>query len=185
MKLKPGDKMPDLTVMTAYGGKTTINMLLAKPPKTVFWVIRYVGCPVCRYDIHMLAERYEEFRRENAQVIVVLQSEAALLREALTGSPLPFDLICDPTMDFYKALDIGTAADSDELVGAGRAESYHRFQEKARAAADAGFEHGEFEGNELQLPAVFVADEKGSLLYVHYGADITDQPGIDVLIGML
>jgi peroxiredoxin len=185
MKIKPGDKMPDMAVTTAYGGTTTIYRLLANSPKTAFWVIRYVGCPVCRYDIHMLSIRYEEFLEKNTQVIVVLQSEAATLRAAFEGTHVPFELICDPAMDFYKALDIGAAADKEELVGAGYAEAYRRFQEKARAAADAGFDHGEYEGNELQLPAVFVTDEKGTLLYAHYGADITDQPGVGELIGRL
>ncbi len=57
--------------------------------------------------------------------------------------------------------------------------------DKIRKAAAAGYTHGEFEGNELQLPAAFVADSQGRLLWAHYGVSAGDVPGADQLAKLL
>ena len=53
-KLHAGDTFPALPVNTLYGGeKQTTDLFQA--PKTVLWCLRYIGCTVCRYDIHIAA----------------------------------------------------------------------------------------------------------------------------------
>ncbi len=45
--------------------------------------------------------------------------------------------------------------------------------------------HGDYEGNEMQLPAVFVMNEKRELLYVHYGESGGDSPTAEELEKLL
>ena len=47
---------------------------------------------------------------------------------------------------------------------------------KIELARAGGFEHGAYEGNELQLPAVFIMDQERKLTYAHYGISVDDVP---------
>lgn len=63
---KKGDLFPNLPIRTAYEPDRQVTDILQG--KTIFWVLRYIGCPVCRLDVQLIAERYAEFQARNAQV---------------------------------------------------------------------------------------------------------------------
>ncbi len=180
-KLNIGDQMPNLSFNTAYQNDLCVNNILKG--KTVFWVLRYIGCTVCRYDVHVISERYEEFKAKGAQVFVVMQSDQAHIQNDLKDIQLPFDIICDPTFAFYNALSIEAASSMQELGGG--VENLAKLKEKGAKAAACGFSHGDYEGNEQQLPAMFIVNEKGIVEYAHYATNIMDMPSVDDVLGML
>ena len=47
------------------------------------------------------------------------------------------------------------------------------------------FSHGDYEGDEQQLPAMFILDENGVATYVHYAANIMDMPTVDEVLNLL
>ena len=59
-RLNVGEVFPNFTVDTSSKNQVTIQELVKQ--KTVFWVIRYIGCTVCRYDVHLLAQKYDEIK---------------------------------------------------------------------------------------------------------------------------
>ena len=172
-KLNVGDKMPNFTFNTQKRDGVTIEEAVKGKKKTVFWVLRYIGCTVCRYDVHVLSQRYQEFLDKDAQVFVVMQSDPEVVRKDLEGSPIPvpLEIICDTDMNIYKTLEIGVWGE--------------RLQAKGAAAAAAGFSHGQYEGLEEQLPAMFITDDQGVVTYAHYGKDIMDMPVADDVLAML
>ncbi|MCC8060809.1 MAG: AhpC/TSA family protein [Clostridiales bacterium] len=176
-KLKKGDWMPDFEVDTAYDQGIKISDLVKRQKKTIFWILRYVGCRVCRYDIHLLSQRYQEFLDKGCQVLVVMQSEPEVVRQDLEDAGIPFDMICDPKMEIYKELEIGSWTSITEEVRA-------KLKEKAAAASSCGFQHGKYEGNEEQLPAMFIVDDTRRVLYAHYAESIVDMPDISDVLKM-
>ena len=106
-KLTVGDKMPNFTFTTQDRENVSLHAAVKGKKKTVFWVLRYIGCPSCRYDVHMLSQRYQEFLDKDAQVFVVMQSTPESIRKSLADASVPFEIICDPTYDIYHGLDIG------------------------------------------------------------------------------
>ena len=151
--------------------------------KTVLWVLRYIGCTVCRFDVHMIMKRYEEFTARNAKVIVVMQSDTAHLQNDLKQSDtvLPFEIIADPGQVIYRRLGINAAGSKEELLGS----SAEQLKRKAAAAREVGFSHGDYEGDELQLPALFILDDQGTVLYSHYAETLMDMPGVDQVLRLL
>ncbi|MEG1781815.1 MAG: redoxin domain-containing protein, partial [Oscillospiraceae bacterium] len=146
-KLVKGDKMPNFTVDTAFENGVSFEKIVGGKP-TMFVVLRYIGCTVCRYDVHVLTERYSEFTAKGVNVAVVMQSTPEMVQKDLDGATLPFYLICDSKQEVYKTLSIDAAPDMPSLVGADMA----GLQAKGAKAAAAGFKHGEYEGIEEQLP---------------------------------
>ena len=182
MKINVGDRIPDLVCDT--NEREGLHMHEVLKGKTVLWVLRYIGCPTCRLDVHLIAQRYGEFAAKGAQVFAVMQSDRAHIENDLraTGAVLPFEIICDPDQKIYEELEIMPGApDGPPPEG----EVLERLIEKVKAAEAEGFVHGDYEGNEQQLPALFILDETGAAVYARYARDPMDMPTVDEVLAML
>jgi peroxiredoxin len=179
-KLSAGDRFPDFPVHTAADADIQTAELLKKAEKTIFWVLRYVGCTSCRYDIHLIKENYQKFTAKNAQVVVVLQSPPETIKADLAGDEVPYEIVSDPDQRFYKRFSI-EAADTKEGLRppASDAAGLAKVQAKSEKVKAGGFVHGKYEGDEFQLPAFFIVDSEGKVLYSHYAAYIADMPTVD------
>ena len=180
-RLNQGEKFPNLQFNTANQQGLQVYDVLKE--KTIFWVLRYIGCPTCRLDVHQIAQRYTEIQDAGAQVYVVMQSDPEHIQKDLakTNTVLPFEIICDPDQVFYSTLSVEAAKSKLQLAGSG----VFKVLSKGKAARNAGFNHGDYEGNELQLPALFIVGEDGTAEYVHYARNMADMPAVDDVLKLL
>ncbi len=184
-KLQAGDKFPNFTYKTTWEDGKTTDELFAKADKTVFWVVRYLGCTVCRLDVEMVKERYAEFQAKGVQVAFMMQSDRAhgLASFGEDPSALPFDLILDNKLDIYQSLKIESAKNKQGMLGS--IDALGKLKAKGAKCAEYGFSHGDYEGDELQLPAMFIVAKDGTVLDAHYANGIMDMPTIDELLAKL
>lgn len=181
MKLNVNEKMTNFTYLSPYrdGQQNLTDFLQGKKTYVVF--LRYYGCTVCRVDLHTFANRYAELADKGAQLMVVLQSDPALVnREAPLGT-FPFEIACDPQQSVYQQFEIMPAKSKLAMVGGGLSKAL----KKMKQAKALGFEHGEFEGNEQQLPAIVLVDENGTITYSHYAKNLADMPSFDEMLAKL
>ena len=177
--IQVGEKLPDFTVDTQDLEGVTLHSLLKG--KTILRVLRYIGCPSCRLDVHEIAESYGDFTARGAQVLVVMQSAPESLNAALNEEDRKVTYVCDTDQRIYRALAIDPAKTREELLGA---DPSAWAAKRARADA-AGYVHGASEGEEMQLPAMFIVDEAGTVLFAHYGKTIPDIPTVDEMLALL
>ena len=178
MKLTTGMKMPEIIYNTAY--ESGISYLdKTKGQKSVILFDRYYGCTVCQLDLLELKENFEKFTEKNSSLKVVLQSDPASLKEKLDKDPLPYEIICDPQGELYKEFEIEPAGSMPKLVGGVKTLS------KINRAKKRGLEHGEYEGEELQLPALFIVDETGTIIYAKYARNLGDLPSAEEIAAMV
>ena len=167
-RLTVGGRMPDFSFSTPFEkGRSLAETVKKVRGKTAIIFLRYYGCPLCQFDIHQFAVSYDKIRRTDGQILVVLQSESDGLAGQMEKGDLPFDIICDPRQELYRLFEIKPAGSKEELVD-------EKSREKILAAKEAGFSHGKYEGEEMQLPAIFITDNQRKLIYVHYGKSIGD-----------
>ncbi|MBR3127512.1 MAG: redoxin domain-containing protein [Solobacterium sp.] len=180
-RLAAGDKMPNFEFNTGY--RTGVTLRGEWKGKIVLWVLRYIGCTVCRYDCKLIADRYDEFMKKDAKVFVLMQSDQEHIQNDMknTNAWLPFEIISDPEMNIYKALDIKPAESMEALIG----DRMEDLKAKSAKVKEAGFVHGDYEGDEQQLPAMFIIDENDVVTYAHYVANLMDMPNIDDLLAKL
>ena len=158
-KLTVGATLPDFTFDTPFAqGRTMAQTAAAVQGKTALVFLRYYGCTLCQYDIH-------QFLVEHAKIAGQQGPEA-----------LPFDIICDPEQKLYKEFDIRPAKSKLGMV------NLKTIGKLSKAKA---FTHGEYEGDELQLPAVFVVTPDMKLTHVHYGTAAGDVPTPEELAELL
>lgn len=169
-KRKASEPMPDLCYNTPFAASLSLSETAKQVEgRTALVFLRYYGCPLCQYDIHQYAKEYALIERTGGQMLVVLQSDPEKLARQLKPGELPFEIVCDPKGEFYRLLDIRPAASQAGLADPGT------LVKLAKVKAG-GFVHGEYEGDELQLPAVFVFGPDLILTHVHYGKSAGDVP---------
>jgi peroxiredoxin len=183
-KLEAGTKLPDFQFHTAGGLDTTALEVVKKAKKTIFWVLRYVGCTSCRYDIHVIKERYKEFLELGAQILVVLQSQPEIVNADLKGDEVPYEIITDPDQKIYQQFSIEAAPTIEGLRPTDPA-VIKKWEAKRELVKASGFVHGKYEGNENQLPAMFIVDAAGNIDYARYATSIAGLPGIDEVLEKL
>lgn len=172
-KLVKGDKFPNYTVDTVYESGKTIEQLMDGKP-TMFWFQRYIGCPPCRLDVHLLMNAKPQFDEKGVNIIIVMQSKPEIVKRDMGDQTLPFHLICDPTESLYKDLEIGSM-DPDNRPEMNE-EERKKMAYKMQGITEMGIVHGDYEGNERQLPAFFYVDKDMTVLEAHYAKNIADMP---------
>jgi peroxiredoxin len=183
-RLSAGDGFPDFQIHTACDKDLQTAEVIKKTEKTVFWVLRYIGCTTCRYDIHVIKERYHEFQALGAQVLVVLQSQPETVRADLAGDEVPYEIIADPEQKFYQRFSIEPAP-SKEARQPTEPADIEKWQAKVEKVKASGFVHGKYEGNEQQLPALFIVGSDAVVQYSHYAKNSIDMPTVDELLKIL
>lgn len=177
-RLETGMLLPDFTYDTPFAKGLALAETVKAAPKTALVFLRYYGCTLCQYDIHRMAEGYDRISANGGQVLVVLQSDPDGLARQITPDALPFAIVCDPEQALYKRFEIAPAESMAKMADA-------KTMLKIAKAKAGGFQHGEYEGNELQLPAVFVAGPDRRLTHVHYGTSAGDVPDVEELARLL
>ncbi|MGL4337071.1 MAG: redoxin domain-containing protein, partial [Turicibacter sp.] len=147
----------------------------SKDSKSCIVFLRYYGCTLCQLDIRKFMSRYNEFTEKGIELYIVLQSDPQLMREQLNKEDVPFNMICDPNQELYHQFYIKPAVSQAGMIGV-------EALEKIKESMALGIEHGAYEGNEQQLPAVVMCNEKGEITFTHYGKNVGDIPSIDELL---
>lgn len=178
-KLQVNHTMPDFVYDTPFARGLRLSETVAGAPKTALIFLRYYGCLLCQYDIMQIAAHYDEISANGGQVLIVLQSDPDKLADNL-GSPdaLPFPIVCDPKQTLYRQFSIEAARDMEALGD-------EKVLAKVKEAVACGLKHGEYEGEELQLPAAFVVASDRTVLYAHYAVSGGDMPGIGEITQLL
>lgn len=176
-KLTVGATLPDFTFDTPFAqGRTMAQTAAAVQGKTALVFLRYYGCTLCQYDIHQFLVEHAKIAATGGQMLVVLQSDPAKIAGQQGPEALPFDIICDPEQKLYKEFDIRPAKSKLGMV------NLKTIGKLSKAKA---FTPGEYEGDELQLPAVFVVTPDMKLTHVHYGTAAGDVPTPEELAELL
>lgn len=146
--------------------------------RTVLVFLRYYGCPLCQLDLRSILLHYSEFQKQNADVIVVIQSSPATLASQLSQESVPLDIACDPDGKLYSLFHVEPALTMEDMLSPGALSKISR-------ARQAGLTHGIYEGTELQLPAVFIADDRATVQYAHYAKELGDMPSCEEILNRL
>ncbi|OON86986.1 peroxiredoxin [Oribacterium sp. C9] len=169
-KLNVGDTMPDFQFQTPFStDRQWYSELEKNDGKTAIIFLRYYGCTLCQLDIRTYAKEFSDITEGGGRFYVVLQSDPQKIAKDMEEKQLPFEIICDPEMKLYREFEIPCAESMKAMADA-------KTMLKVGKATMAGLKHGDYEGEELQLPATFVMDSEGKISYSHYGKSAGDVP---------
>lgn len=173
-------KAADFRYCTAYSEGLALSDTLQKANKTFLLFSRYMGCPLCQVDMLELCEEYSRFMEKKAQILVVLQSSPETIRSQTVLREPPFEIICDPQGVLYELYHVKSAPSTLKMIKPGK-KLFHKVGKLLKYK----LKHGAYEGNEQQLPAIFLLDQDRNILYSHHAAHLTDLPNVEEMLSLL
>ena len=165
---------------------TETDLVLSEEVKkakyTYLIFLRYYGCTSCQIDLMDLSKVYDQFTAKDAQILVVLQSKPEILAKGIETQGIPFKLISDPEQKLYPLYNVQAAESKEAMRASMTPDVMEKFGAKIERGKAAGLTHGEYEGNEYQLPGYFIIDSDMNLLKEHRAANLADMPiGVEYL----
>jgi len=177
MKLTVGQKMMDFTFDTINESDNSYLESI-KGKNAVLYFLRYYGCRLCQYEMHEIQQAIDKFKERDIDIKVVLQSSKENLAKYLSERPVDYEVISDPEMKLYEMFELESVEKAEDMRD-------EKSLAAVRAAAKLGFQHGEYEGNELQLPALFIIDKEQHIVFSRYAKTIGDIPSVEEMLELV
>jgi peroxiredoxin Q/BCP len=165
-QLQVGNTAPIFTFNTPW--EEGIVFDTTKSGAAILFFLRYIGCPVCQFEMAKIKRDIE--LAGHYKVFVVLQSDPKKVSSKSEKGDWPLTIICDPKSEIFKLFRVEPGSILEFMNPRGLL--------AAIKATLKGHIHGKFEGSETQLPATFVIEADKKIQYVYYGKRINDVPSL-------
>ena len=155
--LDVGDMIPDVSVRDADGQDLNIRSMVTMQPALVIFY-RGSWCPYCNKHLAALADIQEDLNGYGYQILAISPDRPAGLKEATEKNELGYLLFSDSKAKAIEAFGLGFKVDEKTL------EKYKGHGIDLEEAS--GRDH-----NILPVPAVYLVDHDGKILFRYYNPD--------------
>lgn len=152
-----GDSLPDITVRTFAGDERPIRTFYRERP-LLLGFMRASWCPYCRAQVAMLDGMADAFKGLGCEIVVISRERP----EESTFRTEKFTLVSDLNNDFGRELGM----------------TYYATEEITKIYADLGIDEpveGYWDTSELNVPATYIVDPEGRIIFKHAKRDYTQR----------
>lgn len=163
--LKKGEQAPDFIAKDNNGKVLNLKTLLKTHKAVVLFFYRGQWCPYCNKHLQQLQDSLQTLTGKGAYVVGVTPETAENISKTIGKTHVSFSIIQDKGYKIMKAYDVNYVLD-DKTVGA-----YKKY----------GIDLDQNNGNTdhvLPVPATYVIDKSGKLVYVHFDKDYRNRPSV-------
>lgn len=165
-----GESAPDFKLKNAKGEEVSLSSYLKKGPVVLTWY-RGGWCPYCNITLNRLQKKLPDFKSAGANLIAITPEipDSSLSTSEKHG--LEFEVLSDPGNKVAK--EYGIVFKLTDPV----ADSYQK-----------GFDLHSYNGdesNELPLPATYIIDTDGKIIYSFLDADYRNRAEPEDILGAL
>lgn len=182
MRLAKGQVIPTFSIRDIE--ENMIETSTWKGKKTYLTMLRNTACPLCSFHVFRLLKMADQLKENNVQIVAFYESK----KQVILSSPFFKDqvlkekklkVVSDTNRQIYKQL----GAEIDSSKASLETLMKHGRMPVIEAAMKAGFNgNGIEEGtNADAIPADFLINEEGIIVYAHYGIDSGDNISLDVV----
>lgn len=163
--LKKGAQAPDFIAKDNNGKVLNLKTLLKTHKAVVLFFYRGQWCPYCNKHLQQLQDSLQTLTGKGAYVVGVTPETAENISKTIGKTHASFSIIQDKGYKIMKAYDVNYVLD-DKTVG-----TYKKY----------GIDLDQNNGNTdhvLPVPATYVIDKSGKLVYVHFDKDYRNRPSV-------
>lgn len=166
-----GEKVPDVSFKDTEGKTIKLNSLLENGP-TVLVFYRGGWCPYCNMQLSQLREIEDRILNLGYQITAVSADSPSNVTKSIEKHSMHYTLLSDNTMDAAKSFGIAFKVDKEGL-------------ERGKAHGVSLDEASGFDHHILPVPAVFVVDKSGTILFEYVNPDYHVRLSAKVLLAVL
>lgn len=157
--LRIGDTLPPFLCPNARGELVSSDELLEKGPLVVSF-FRGDWCPYCTMTLQALGESFDAIEAEGAQLVAVTPDLIPVTARTVSALSLPFEVLSDVDSAFGLQCGVIYRMPDDMM-------EFYRAHDISRRHGVASFF--------LPIPAVFVADQRGTIRHAYVDPDFTQR----------
>ncbi|MGI8894030.1 MAG: peroxiredoxin family protein [Bacteroidia bacterium] len=157
-KIKIGDKAPDFNAEDAYGKVYDMSEILTDK-NIVLLFYRGEWCPVCNRYLSNLQDSLQYIYDKNTVVIAVSPEKPEKIKSTVNKTNAEFIILHDNNYEIIKSYDVAFKPEDDIII---------KYNERLNAELEPT---GEENNILLPVPATFIIDQSGTIIYKHYNPD--------------
>ncbi|MBN9485086.1 MAG: hypothetical protein BGO70_11145 [Bacteroidetes bacterium 43-93] len=169
--LEVGDKAPGFAAKNQYGKKVELQSVLKKGPAVLVFY-RGQWCPYCNKQLSELEDSLGQITGKGAMVLAVTPEKSESIDMTVSKTKASFSILHDEGLKIMKEYDVAYMVDammSDKLMKYG---------------VDLKKNNGS-NGNNLPVPAVYIINKNGEIIYKHFDADYTKRASVKEILSYL
>ena len=170
--LKKGEVAPAFTAVDNTGKTLNLKALLKKHEAVVLFFYRGQWCPYCNKQISHLQDSLQLLTAKGAYVIGVTPETGENINKTIDKTHASFSIIQDKNYTIMKAYQVNYVVDGAMLA---KLKNYGVDLEKNNGNTD----------HVLPVPATYIIDSSGKIIYAHVDKDYTKRPPVSDLLEAL
>lgn len=170
--LKEGAVAPEFSAKDNAGKTLDLKALLKSHKAVVLFFYRGQWCPYCNKQIRQLNDSLELLIKKGAYVVGVTPETGENIKQTINKTHASFSIIQDHDYQIMKVYDVNYTV-SDQTLSQLR--KYGIDLEKNNGNKD----------HVLPVPATYVINPSGKIIYVHFDTDYTRRPSVSSLLKVL
>jgi len=163
--LSKGQQAPDFMAKDNYGKELDLKKLLKTNKTVVLFFYRGQWCPYCNKHIQQLQDSLQLLTGKGAYVVGVTPETSENISKTIGKTHASFSIIQDKGYKIMKAYDVNYVMDQDMVT---KYKGYGIDLEQNNGNTD----------HVLPVPATYVIDKTGKLIFVHFDKDYRNRPSI-------
>lgn len=164
--LQVGDKAPAIRTKDMSG--KVFDLTKSASPHTLVTFLRYSGCPYCNLALHRLSLESNILKRNGCEIIAFVNSTDENIQKNIYDRqqfPITFPLIADIDQKWYKKFGVSPSLKTIPYC-------LTHIPEWLYSANNLGYKQANIDGNFFMVPAFFLIDKKGTIVYADYQAGL-------------
>jgi len=170
--LKKGEQAPEFMAKDNYGKELDLKKLLKGHNSVVLFFYRGQWCPYCNKHIQQLQDSLQLLTGKGAYVVGVTPETSENISKTVGKTHASFSIIQDKGYKIMKAYDVNYVMGQDMVA---KYKGYGIDLEQNNGNTD----------HVLPVPATYVIDKSGKLIYVHFDKDYRNRPSIKTIADVL
>jgi peroxiredoxin len=170
--LNVNDKAPDFTATDQSGKKFNLrNELKNKTVVVVFY--RGQWCPYCNKQLKQLEDSLSFIKDKGATLIAVTPEKPENISKTISKTKASYPVLFDEGLKIMKAFDVAFAVDSSMI------NNYKKY------GIDFTDANGKINGANLPVPAVYIINQQGVIIYRHFDPDYKQRASVQDILAHL
>ena len=170
--LKKGDQAPQFSAKDNTGKQLELKALLKSHKAVIFFFYRGQWCPYCNKQIKEWQDSLQLLTTTGAYMVGVTPETGENINKTIDKTHASFSIIQDKSYSIMKAYDVNYNVNEQTLA---QLNKYGVDLEKNNGNRD----------HVLPVPATYVIDRFGKIIYVHFDKDYTKRASVRAVLDVL
>lgn len=167
--LNINDKAPEFTARDQSGKTVSLRDQLTKGP-VVLVFYRGQWCPYCNKQLKKLEDSLSLITAKGASLVTITPEKPESISKTIQKTKASYPILFDDGLKIMRSYDVAYAVDTATI------ERYKKYN------IDFNEVNGSNNGTNLPVPAVYVINKEGNIVFRHFDSDYTKRASVQQIL---